>query len=75
MSNKVKYIDMKNRSYYFFTDVLNIKSFDANNIKTDEKSHKNIFIYFIKYVTIKGSKNIKINSVNPLYLITLLSTK
>ena len=33
------------------------------------KSHKNIVIYYIGYVTIKDSKNIKINSVNPLYVI------
>ena len=40
-----------------------------NNIKIDEKSYKNILIYYIGYVTIKDSKYIKINSVNPLYLI------
>ena len=39
-----------------------------NNIKIDEKSYKNILIYYIGYVTIKDSKYIKIN-VNPLYLI------
>ena len=31
------------------------------------KSHKNILIYDIAYVTTKYSKYIKINSVNPLY--------
>ena len=29
---------------------------------------RNILIYYIGYVTIKDSKNVKINSVNPLYL-------
>ena len=29
MSNKVKDIDIKNRTYYFFDDI-NIKSFDPN---------------------------------------------
>ena len=33
------------------------------------KSYKHIFIYYIEYVTIKDSKNVKINSVNLLYLI------
>ena len=37
--------------------------------KLDEKSSKNFFIYYIEYVTIKDSKYIKVNSVNPLYLI------
>ena len=35
----------------------------------DKKSNKNILIQYIGYVTIKDSKYIKINSVNPLYLI------
>ena len=69
MSNKVKDIDIKNRTYYFFNDTINIKSFDPNNIKIDEKSYKNILIYYIGYVTIKDSKYVKINSENPLFLI------
>ena len=35
----------------------------------DENSCRNIFIYYIGYVTIKDSKYVEINSVNPLYLI------
>ena len=46
MSNKVKDIDIKNRTYYFFNDTINIKSFDPNNIKIDAKSYKNILIYY-----------------------------
>ena len=69
MSNKVKYIDSKNRTYYFFNDIANIKNFDPNNIKIDENSYKKIIIYYIGYMTIKDSKYVKIISVNPLYLI------
>ena len=69
MSNIVKDVSIKNRKYYFFNDITNIKIFDLNNIKVDEKSYKNILIYCIGYVTIKDSKYVKINSVNPLYLI------
>ena len=69
MSNKVKDIDIKKRTYYFFYDIINIKNFDLSNIKIDEKSYQNILIYYIGYATIKDSKYIKINSVNPLYLI------
>ena len=36
-------------------------------IKGDEKSYKNILIYYIGYVTINDSKYIKLNKVNPLY--------
>ena len=67
MSNKVKDININNRTYYFFNDIINIESFEPNNIKIDEKSYKNILIYYIGYVTIK--KYVKIYSVNPLYLV------
>ena len=66
MANKVKDIDLKNQTCYFFNDTNN---FDANNIKIDEKSYKNIHIYYIGYVTIRDLKYVKIYSVNPLYLI------
>ena len=69
MSNKINNISIKNHTYYFFHDIINIKIFDSNNIKTDEKSYKNIVIYYIGYVTIKDLKYVKINSVNLLYLI------
>ena len=69
MCNKVKEIDIKNKTYCFFDDIISIKNFDPNNIKIDEKSCKNILVYYIGYVTIKDSKYVKIDSVNPLYLI------
>ena len=46
MSNEVKDIDIKNRTYYFFNNIINIKNFDPNNIKIDEKSTK-IFLLTI----------------------------
>ena len=69
MSNKFKDIDIKNHTYYFFDDIINIKNFDPNKIKIDEKSYKTILIYYIGYVTIKDLQYVKINSVNILYLI------
>ena len=69
MSNKFKDISIKKHTYYFFNDIINIKNCDRNNIKTDEKSCKTILIYYIGYVTIKDSKYVKINSLDPLYLI------
>ena len=70
MSNKVKDVDIKDCTYYFFNDIINIKNFDSNNIKIDEKSFKNIIVYYIGYVTIKDLKYVKIDSVNPFYLIS-----
>ena len=62
----VKNINIKNLTSYFFDDFINVKDFDGSNIKIDERSYKNILIYYNGYVTIK--KDLRICSVNPLYL-------
>ena len=69
MINKVQNIDVNGSKYYFFNDIINMKNFDPTNIKIDENSYKNILIYYIRYVTIKDSKYVKVYSVHPLYLI------
>ena len=62
-------INIKNRTYYFFNDMINIEDFDPSQIKVDQKSFKYIGIYHIGYITIKSiSDRENINSVNPLYL-------
>ena len=71
MSEKVKDISTKSHAYCFFDYITNTRKFDRNNIKIGEKSYKNILIYYNGYVTIKYSKYVKINSVNP----SLFSTK
>ena len=53
MSNIVKDINIKNRAFFFFNDIISTENFNVNNIKIDEKSNKSIFIYYIGYVTIK----------------------
>ena len=62
----VKDISIKNHTYYFFDDIINLKEFDPNNVKIDEKSYKNYFIYYIGYVTFK--KDLNVYSENPLYV-------
>ena len=49
----VKQIDIKNRTYYFYIEMIDIKKFDSNLLKIDKKSYKNIGIYNIGYITIK----------------------
>ena len=66
--NSLKEINIKNLSYYFFDDMVNIKYLDPNKIKIDEGLYKNVLIYHIGQVTIK---DLKINSVNPLYVIII----
>ena len=62
-----KKINIKNRTYYFYNDLINIKNFAPNLLKLGKKSFKNIDIYYVGYITKKDEY--KINSVNPLYLL------
>ena len=67
---EVKQINIKNRTYYFYNDMINLKNFEPNLLKIDRKSYKNIGIYNIGYITIKKIDDYEnIYSVNPLYLI------
>ena len=66
---EVKQINIKNRTYYFYNDIIDLKDFDAKLLKIDKKSYKNIDIYYIGYITIKKIDDYEsIYSVNPLYL-------
>ena len=49
----IKQINIKNRTYYFFNGMINIENFNPNLLKIDEKSYKNIDIYYIRYIAIK----------------------
>ena len=49
----IKQKDIKNRTYYFYSNIIDIKNFDARLLKIDKKSYKNVGIYNIGYITIK----------------------
>ena len=49
----VKQINIKNRNYYLYNDVIDLENFDSNLLKLDKKSYKYIGIYNIGYITIK----------------------
>ena len=67
----IKQINIKNRTYYFYNDIIDIENFDSSMLKLDKKSYKDIGVYNIGYITIKKIGDCKnINSVNPLYLRT-----
>ena len=66
---EVKQIKIKNRTYYFYNDIINLKDFDSNLLKIDKKSYNNIDIYYIGYIIIKKIDDYEsIYSVNSLYL-------
>ena len=67
--NSVKEIDVKNCTYYFVNDMINIKSLDSTKLKLDEKSYKNILIYYIAYVTVRELSYVTTIIVKLLYLI------
>ena len=72
---QVKEINIKNQTFYFFDDVVNIKNFHSNLLKIDKKSYKDVDIYYIGYITIKKFSDFgNIHSVNPLYLKVLSAT-
>ena len=55
---------------YFYDDMINIKNFHSNLLTIGKRSHKEIDIYNIGYITIKKiDDGENINSVNLLYLI------
>ena len=64
----VKQINIKNRTYYFYNDMISIKYFDSILLKIDRKSYKNIGTYNIGYIAIKKIDDYEhIYRVNPLY--------
>ena len=66
---KIKQVNIKNRTYYFHNDQINLKDFDASLLKVDKKYYKEIDVYYIGYEIFKEIANCSnINSVNPLYL-------
>ena len=72
---KVKKLNIKNQTYYYFDDIINIKDFHSNLLRIDEKQDKDIDIYYIGYTTVKKIGDCEnINSVNPLYLLICSAT-
>ena len=42
----IKEINIKERTYYFYNDIIELKTFDSNSLKVDKKSTK-ILIFLI----------------------------
>ena len=62
-----KQTNIKNRTYYFYNDLIKLSYFYPDMLKLNKKTFKGIDIHFIGYVTKK--EEYKINIVNPLYLL------
>ena len=46
-NDKLKEVYIKNRTCYYFHDIIKIEDFDLDNILLDEKSYENILVYII----------------------------
>ena len=66
----IKEISIKNHTHYFFDHMIKIKEFNPDLLKTDKKNHENKHLYLLQgCITMKDSDYVRINSVNPLYII------
>ena len=65
-----KQLNIKNQTYHFFDDMVDIRNFHSNLLKIDKKPYKDIDIHYIGNTTNKKFGDCEhIHSVNPLYLI------
>ena len=44
---KVKQINIKNRTYYFYNDQINLKDFDTGLLKVNKKIYEEINMYYM----------------------------
>ena len=66
---ELKQINIKNKTYYFYNDIIDFDEFDESKIKVDKKDLNNIDVYYLGYEHKKKiSECDVINRVNPLYL-------
>ena len=69
----IKQINIKNRTCYFYNDIINLENFDSSLLKIDKKSYKDIGIYIIGYIRIKKTDDCKnIHTVNPLFYVLIM---
>ena len=47
----IKQINIKNRTYYFYNDIIDLENFDEGLLKIDKKSYKDIGLYNIGDIT------------------------
>ena len=70
INGKVRQIEIKNRTYYFYNDMIDLENFESNYLKIDKKHYEGIDIYNIGYITTKKIDDCEnIHSVNTLHLL------
>ena len=59
--NELKKVRSKNRTCYYFDDIIKLADFNLGNFIIDENSHEHVLIYVILYKTLIGSKPLQIS--------------
>lgn len=60
VNNKLKKINIKNRTCYYLHDLRKINDLDFKNIAVDEKSDIDIYIYYLRYKIPYSTNNLSI---------------
>ena len=59
----VKQINIKNRTYYFHNDIIELENFDSSLLKIDKKSYKDIVFTILGILQLKKMVIVKIFTV------------
>ena len=57
-NDKQREVDIKNRTCYYFDDIIKIEGFNLDYILIDEKSCENVLVYNISYKTLIDTKHV-----------------
>ena len=56
-NNEFRKVRIKNRTCYYFDDIIKLEDFDIDNTLIDKKPHESILIYGILYKTLIDLKH------------------
>ena len=59
----VKQVDITNRTYYFYSDIIDLKNFESNLLKIDKESYKDIAFTILDILQLKKLMIVKIFTV------------
>ena len=55
---KIKQINIRNRTYYFSNDIIDLNEFDGIKVKVDRKNFNYVGIYYLGYEYKKKLQNV-----------------
>ena len=66
-NDELKEFDIKNRTCYYFDDIIKIKDFEFDNILRGKESSENISVYNISYKNLISTKpkRVRFNKIEP----------